>query len=151
MWAGELVRVTKFSRWVNYGFAVLFAGLAPIVLLVWPLTATALVVVATDVLLSVHAWRRARAGVSITTEGFVIRNPWSTRLVRWSEVGAIGTRTLLFTRTVAFVETTTGERVYMWSVQGVRWQMQDNFKVAVAVRQLREALLEATGRTDTNA
>lgn len=136
---------------MNYGFAVLFAGLAPIVLLVWPLTATTLVVVATDVLMSVYAWRRARAGVTITAEGLSIRNPWATRLVQWSEVGAIGARTHLFTRTVAFVETTTGERIDMWSVQGVRWQIQDNFKVAVAVRQLREALLEATGRTDITA
>jgi hypothetical protein len=54
----------------------------------------------------------------------------------------------LFTRTVAFVETTNGERVDMWSIQGVRWQMQDNWKVTVAVGQLREALLEETGRTD---
>jgi hypothetical protein len=57
-------------------------------------------------------------------------------------------RTLLFTRTIAFVETKTGERVDMWSIQGVRWQMQDNWKVTVAVGQLREAFLEATGRTD---
>lgn len=138
----------KFSRWVNYRFAVLFAGLAPVVLLVWPLNATAFVVAATDVLISVYAWRCARARVTITPEGLVIRNPWSTRLIQWSDVRTIGARTLLFTRTVAFVETMNGERVDMWSLQSVRWQMQDNFKVTVAVRQLREALIEATRRTD---
>jgi hypothetical protein len=36
----------------------------------------------------------------------------------------------------------------MWSIQGVRWQMQDNWMVTVAVGRLREALLEETGRTD---
>jgi len=148
VWVDESVRVRRFSRWVNYGFAALFAGLAPVVLLVWPLNATAFVVAATDVLMSVYAWRCARAGVTITREGLAIRNPWSTRLIQWSDVRTIRARTLLFTRTVAFVETTNGERVDMWSIQGVRWQMQDNWKVTVAVGQLREALLEETGRTD---
>lgn len=136
---------------MNYGFAALFAGLAPVVLLVWPLNATAFVVAATDALMSVYAWRCARAGVTITPEGLAIRNPWSTRVIQWSDVRTIRARTLFFTRTVAFVETTNSERVDMWSIQGVRWQMQDNWKVTVAVGQLREAFLEETGRTDITA
>ncbi len=141
----EELRASWTPRWLDYTFAVAFAVLAPISLVVYEPLTTKLLMAAGNGLVSVFSWRSAHAGVSISPEHLVIRNIWTTRQLAWSNIADIGVRKLLLVRSFAYVATTSGKQVTIWAVTGARWYDRDNFKVVSVVRRLREALYEAHG------
>ncbi len=87
--------------------------------------------------------RSGLAEVAIHPDGIVIRDSWKTRRLAWSEVRMFGVGALASVRSIAFLETVSGERIDLRAIQGTRWHRHDSYKVKKAVERLQAALEEA--------